>query len=169
MLNILSELIQGWQLGSAWTFAYTCYYFCNCRMHNKLMPHLLPDVIFTVVNRAHLDYHLKMIQTLYIKSKKPSLCKQKEWLLAQNVICLIYEADSLVVFIFFYFLHSHFLNHCAHICFALLRAKHNHQLDLFFFLFYIFWFIILWWVIIIYFFFFLLILALPPICFNVCV
>lgn len=39
-------------------------------------------------NSCLVNYHLKELETLYIKSKQTSLCKQKKQLLGVHVICL---------------------------------------------------------------------------------
>lgn len=41
---------------------------------------------FTIIKRAHPDYHLKILESLYIKSRQFSLCKKKGWLLGLNLI-----------------------------------------------------------------------------------
>ena len=37
------------------------------------------DECFTFLARARNDYHLSILESLFIKTKKPSLCKQKEY------------------------------------------------------------------------------------------
>ena len=43
---------------------------------------------FSIVSRSHLLYHLKALETLYVRSRQPSLCKQRDCLLGLNVIGL---------------------------------------------------------------------------------
>jgi len=41
---------------------------------------------FSVESKSHSFFHLKILETLYILTSKPSLCKQKEGLLGLNII-----------------------------------------------------------------------------------
>lgn len=53
---------------------------------------------FTINNRVHSNYHLRILET-YIRSRQISLCKKK-WLLGLNIIgvCLTFSpVDSLAV------------------------------------------------------------------------
>ena len=43
---------------------------------------------FSVESKSHSLYHLKILETLYILTNKPALCKQREGLLGLNVINL---------------------------------------------------------------------------------
>ena len=36
--------------------------------------------LFTILSRSHLDFHLKVFETIHILTNKPSLCKQRECL-----------------------------------------------------------------------------------------
>ena len=40
---------------------------------------------FSILSRSHSLYHLKMLETLYVLSLQPSLCKQRDCLLGLNV------------------------------------------------------------------------------------
>lgn len=51
--------------------------------------HLLPEIFFSFINGTCLEYPLKVLETLYIKSKQTFTCKQKEWLLGLYIICLV--------------------------------------------------------------------------------
>ena len=44
--------------------------------------------LFTILSKSHSDYHLKVLETIHILTHKPSLCKQKECLLSQNLISI---------------------------------------------------------------------------------
>ena len=44
--------------------------------------------LLTILSRSHSDFHLKMLETIYILTHKPSLCKQRECLLGLNVITI---------------------------------------------------------------------------------
>ena len=43
---------------------------------------------FSILSRSHLLFHLKVLETLYVWSLQPSLCKQRDCLLGLNVISL---------------------------------------------------------------------------------
>ena len=43
---------------------------------------------FSILSRSHSLYHLKVLETLYVRSLQPSLCKQRDCLLGSNVIGL---------------------------------------------------------------------------------
>ena len=43
---------------------------------------------FSILSRLHSLFHLKVLQTLYVRSLQPSLCKQRDCLLGLNVISL---------------------------------------------------------------------------------
>ena len=43
---------------------------------------------FSIISRAHSLYHLKILETIHVRLRKPSLCKQRECLLGLNVINL---------------------------------------------------------------------------------
>ena len=43
---------------------------------------------FSILSRSHSIFHLKVLETLYIRSIQPSLCKQRDCLLGLNVISL---------------------------------------------------------------------------------
>ena len=43
---------------------------------------------FSMLSRSHSLYHLKVLETLYVRSLQPSLCKQRVCLLGLNVIGL---------------------------------------------------------------------------------
>ena len=65
---------------------------------------------FSILSRSHSLYHLKMLETLYVRSLQPSLCKQRDCLLGLNVIGLLPSAH-LSYFpssFFFFFLSSSF-------------------------------------------------------------
>ena len=42
--------------------------------------------LFTILSRSPSDFHLKVLETIYISTHKPSLCKQRECLLGLNAI-----------------------------------------------------------------------------------
>ena len=42
-------------------------------------------VLFSILSKSHSDYLLKVLETIYILTHKPSLCKQKENLLGLNL------------------------------------------------------------------------------------
>ena len=44
---------------------------------------------FSILSRSHSIFHLKVLETLYVRYLQPSLCKQKDCLLELNVISLI--------------------------------------------------------------------------------
>ena len=44
--------------------------------------------LFTILSRFHSDFHLKVLETIYILTHKPSLCKQRECLLGLNAITI---------------------------------------------------------------------------------
>lgn len=59
-------------------------------------------VLFTLISTVYSNYHLKILEKLYIRSKQPSHCKQKGWLQGLNVtgvrlFGLFSSADSLTV------------------------------------------------------------------------
>ena len=39
--------------------------------------------LFAILSKSHSDFHLKVLETIYILSHKPSLCKQRDgyWVL----------------------------------------------------------------------------------------
>ena len=41
---------------------------------------------FSILSRSHSSHHLKVLETLYVRSLQPSLCKQRDCLLGLNVI-----------------------------------------------------------------------------------
>ena len=43
---------------------------------------------FSILSRSHSLFHLKVLETLYVRSFQPSLCKQRDCLLGLNVISL---------------------------------------------------------------------------------
>ena len=43
---------------------------------------------FSILNRSHSIFHLKVLETLYVRSLQPSLCKQRDCLLGLNMISL---------------------------------------------------------------------------------
>ena len=43
---------------------------------------------FSIPSRSHSLFHLKVLETLYVRSLQPSLCKQRDCLLGLNVISL---------------------------------------------------------------------------------
>ena len=43
---------------------------------------------FSILSRSHSIFHLKVLETLYVRSLQPSLCKQRNCLLGLNVISL---------------------------------------------------------------------------------
>ena len=43
---------------------------------------------FSILSRLHSLYHLKVLETLYVRSLQPSLCLQRDCLLGLNVIGL---------------------------------------------------------------------------------
>ena len=43
---------------------------------------------FSILSRLHSLFHLKVLETLYVRSLQPSLCKQRDCLLGLNVISL---------------------------------------------------------------------------------
>ena len=58
---------------------------------------------FSILNRLHSIFHLKVLETLYVRSLQPSLCKQRNCLLGLNVISLwpsvhLYYYPTLSVF-----------------------------------------------------------------------
>ena len=44
--------------------------------------------LFTNSSKSHLDYHLKVFETIHILTHKLSLCKQRECLLGLNLITI---------------------------------------------------------------------------------
>ena len=44
--------------------------------------------IFSILSRSHSIFHLKVLETLYVRSLQPSLGKQRDYLLGLNVISL---------------------------------------------------------------------------------
>ena len=44
--------------------------------------------LFTILSRSHSDFHLKVLETIYILTHKPFLCKQRECLLDFNLITI---------------------------------------------------------------------------------
>ena len=44
--------------------------------------------LFTILSRVHSDFHLKMLETIYILTHEPSFCKQKKSLSGLNVITI---------------------------------------------------------------------------------
>ena len=44
--------------------------------------------LFTILSRYHSDFHLKVLETIYILIHKPSLCKQREYLLGLDIITI---------------------------------------------------------------------------------
>ena len=66
---------------------------------------------FSILSQSHLIFHLKVLETLYIRSLQPSLCKQRDCLLGLNVISLwpsvhLYYSPPLLVCFSFFFLFS---------------------------------------------------------------
>ena len=47
---------------------------------------------FSILSRSHSLYHLKVLETLYVRSLQPPLCKQRDCLLGLNVIGLLPSA-----------------------------------------------------------------------------
>ena len=43
---------------------------------------------FSILSRSHSIFHLKVLETLYVRSLQPPLCKQRDCLLGLNVISL---------------------------------------------------------------------------------
>ena len=43
---------------------------------------------FSILSRSHSIFHLKVSETLYVRSLQPSLCKQRDCLMGLNVIGL---------------------------------------------------------------------------------
>ena len=43
---------------------------------------------FSILSRSNSLFHLKVLETLYVRSLQPSLCKQRDCLLGLNVISL---------------------------------------------------------------------------------
>ena len=43
---------------------------------------------FSILSRSHSIFHLKVLETLYVRSLQPSFCKQSDCLLGLNVISL---------------------------------------------------------------------------------
>ena len=43
---------------------------------------------FSILSQSHSIFHLKVLETLYVRSLQPSLCKQRDCLLGLNVISL---------------------------------------------------------------------------------
>ena len=43
---------------------------------------------FSILSRSHSLFHLKLLETLYVRSHQPSLCKQRDFQLGLNVITL---------------------------------------------------------------------------------
>ena len=43
---------------------------------------------FSILSRSHSPFHLKVLETFYVQSLQPSLCKQRDCLLGLNVISL---------------------------------------------------------------------------------
>ena len=43
---------------------------------------------FSILSRSHSLFHLKLLETLYVRSFEPSFCKQRDCLLGLNVISL---------------------------------------------------------------------------------
>lgn len=52
--------------------------------------------------------NMKVLKTIYIKSRQPFLCKQKKWLLGHSIICLEIIVSQYVVdtFVFSFFMFS---------------------------------------------------------------
>ena len=62
---------------------------------------------FSILSWSHLISHIKVLETLYVRSLQPSLCKQKDYLLGLNVISLwpsvhLYYYLHLIGFCFFF-------------------------------------------------------------------
>ena len=43
---------------------------------------------FSILSRSRSFYHLKVLETLYVRSLQPSLCEKRDCLLGLNVIGL---------------------------------------------------------------------------------
>lgn len=54
---------------------------------------------FSILSRSHSSYHFKVLESLYIRSCKPSLCKQRDCLLESMLL------GSRFPWNFFFFLH----------------------------------------------------------------
>ena len=55
---------------------------CNCAFSNS-------DDLFTVLSKSHLDFHWKVLETVHnILTYNPSLCKERDCLLALNLITI---------------------------------------------------------------------------------
>ena len=64
---------------------------------------------FSILSRSHSIFHPKLLETLYVRSLQPSLCKQRDCLLELNVISLwpsvhLYYYLPLIVFFGYIFL-----------------------------------------------------------------
>lgn len=82
--------------------------------------------VFTIIRKVQLDYNLKILMIIYIKSSQPSLCKQKVWLLCINVIYDLYYWFPCNIFLLFLIV--------VHIFFALdwpCKVKSDNQLTIF--------------------------------------
>ena len=44
--------------------------------------------LFSILRKSHSSFHLKVLETVHILSGRPSLCKQREYLLGLNIILI---------------------------------------------------------------------------------
>ena len=56
---------------------------------------------FTVLSWSSSDFHLKTLETIYILTYTPSLCKQRQCLFSLNVITIYHSPLLSYIFIFF--------------------------------------------------------------------
>ncbi len=60
--------------------------------------------LFTILSKSHADFHLKVLEIIYIFTHKSSLCKQRECLLGLNLITIWFTLSLLKQFEFFPYL-----------------------------------------------------------------
>ena len=70
-------------INNTYGFAIAEYLIDNCEYASTYSADL-----FTILSRSHSDFYLKVLETIYILTHKPSLCKQRQCLLALNVITI---------------------------------------------------------------------------------
>ena len=59
--------------------------FVCCRVLNPTCAHEYNDNKFSILSRGRTSFHLSTLEATYIKTSKPNLCKQKEFVYGLNI------------------------------------------------------------------------------------
>ena len=78
--------------------SFSCYFFSAIGQHllqNPTCAREYNDNKFSILARGHTSFHLSTLEATYIKTSKPNLCKQKEFVYGLKIHTLV-SAPSMV-------------------------------------------------------------------------